>query len=197
MNLEISLVELASKIGKFINPLKLKKSISLNKKSCRLYQELEPLVFDIRGYFERDHAVSITYILKELSRIEMEQKESDKVPIRKTEKFTQLYKRISIISSWFYSFLKELENDKRKASHSWLLHRTNTLNYLLGELSEVIREFNNLVKEIQGIPDNLKSDYGKTKDTHNYFLTKYEDFLKKCQREAGGTWTRSFERLVS
>lgn len=195
MNLDW-IIEIFKEIIKLKNPFKKRiEQRRLNKRAIPLYDELKPLVFGIRGYLERDYAISITYILKELSRIEIEQKESDKLPIQKTQKFTQLYKRISIISSWFYSFLRELESDRRKVNHNWLLQRTNTLSRLLGELSEVIRDFNTSIKEIQGIPDCLQSDYSRTRDTHNYFLTKYEDFLKKCQREAGEIWTRGFERL--
>ena len=195
MNIEVSLVELLTKVGKFINPKKLKNAVSLNKKSNQLYKELKLLVFDIHRFFERDYAVSITHVLNEFSRIEREQKAPNKVPSQHTERYTQLFKRVSIISSWFYSFLSESRVDSRKANHSWLIHRINSLNSLFGDLAEVVRDFNLLIKENPGLPDSIQSDYCRARDTYNFFLTKYEDFLKKCMREVGGTWDRSFERL--
>jgi len=155
----------------------------LDKKASKLYVTFKRLILGIQEYFSTRCGISLSTILFELSR-------TQNVSGGIEPGFLQLYRKSMILNNWFNSFGEGLKRDFRKENFQSLILKINNLNSVFRNLeSEVIIDFKKLINQIGGPPVGVRSNYQKLRDGLNRFLTDYEVFLKKCQRELGGLIT--------
>lgn len=192
------IIELADrildKVPGFLKFFKSRRSQKKLEEQARLlWPELKDYVLDMKHYFESEKTVSFCYILQRLG-----QPTTNGEDLKaKAEGFRQLHQRAIILASWYFSVRRELEIDNRKPSADSFSWKVYAINSFLSDLGyQLVTDLNNLLHDKNYLNSRgIVNDYSALKDGYNLGLTRWENFLKKCNREISSIQPKYFIRL--
>lgn len=171
------------------------KQINSNRKSRLLYEDFRHLVFELKDCFNDMNSHSFSNLTKQFASL-IKKVSHPEGPNGLGGKLDEANMQALLINAWYSRFAEELRIDKRRMKLNVLLQKTLTLNALLNSLeAHVIRKLQESMKHKDTFPEHVRNSYAKLRDSYNFFLVRYESFLKRAQSQVGVISQGYFEHL--